>query len=69
MNTSVGLQIKGGTIKLGNVTLAEASDKKSLSVKYGMQVHTQRSSGQFTDGSGEFKLINLTSLTAMLLVT
>ena len=33
MNTSLGLQIKGGTIKLGNVTLAEASDKKSLSVK------------------------------------
>ena len=64
MNTSVGLQIKGGTIKLGNVTLAEASDKKSLSVKYGMQVHTQRSSGQFTDGSGEFKLINLTTVSS-----
>ena len=64
MNTSVGLQIKGGTIKLGNVTLAEASDKKSLSVKYGMQVHTQRSSGQFTDGSGEFKLINLATVSS-----
>lgn len=64
MNTSVGLQIKGGTIKLGNVTLAEASDKKSLSVKYGMQVHTQRSSGEFTDGSGEFKLINLTTVSS-----
>lgn len=64
MNTGVGLQIKGGTIKLGNVTLAEASDKKSLSVKYGMQVHTQRSSGEFTDGSGEFKLINLTTVSS-----
>lgn len=64
MNTSIGLQIKGGTIKLGNVTLAEASDKKSLSVKYGMQVHTQRSSGEFTDGSGEFKLINLTTVSS-----
>ena len=64
MNTSVGLQIKGGTIKLGNATLAEASDKKSLSVKYGMQVHTQRSSGEFTDGSGEFKLINLTTVSS-----
>lgn len=64
MNTSVGMQIKGGTIKLGNVTLAEASDKKSLSVKYGMQVHTQRSSGEFTDGSGEFKLINLTTVSS-----
>lgn len=64
MNTSIGLQIKGGTIKLGNVTLAEASDKKSLSVKYGMQVHTQRSSGEFTDGSGEFKLINLATVSS-----
>ena len=29
-----------------------------------MQVHTQRSSGQFTDGSGEFKLINLTTVSS-----
>lgn len=53
-----------GHIQIGNVMLNQASDLKSLQVKYGMQVHTRRGTGEFTDGSGEFKLIGIGSTSA-----
>lgn len=60
-----GIKIRSdGHIQIGNVVLNQASDLKSLQVKYGMQVHTQRGVGEFTDGSGEFKLIGIGSTSA-----
>lgn len=60
-----GIKIRSdGHIQIGNVVLNQASDLKSLQVKYGMQVHTRRSVGEFTDGSGEFKLIGIGSTSA-----
>ena len=60
-----GIRIRSdGHIQFGNVVLNQASDLKSLQVKYGMQVHTQRGTGEFTDGSGEFKLIGIGSTSA-----
>ena len=60
-----GIKIRSdGHIQIGNVVLNQASDLKSLQVKYGMQVHTRRGVGEFTDGSGEFKLIGIGSTSA-----
>ena len=60
-----GIRVRSdGHIQFGNVVLNQASDLKSLQVKYGMQVHTQRGTGEFTDGSGEFKLIGIGSTSA-----
>lgn len=60
-----GIKIRSdGHIQIGNVVLNQASDLKSLQVKYGMQVHTKRGVGEFTDGSGEFKLIGIGSTSA-----
>lgn len=60
-----GIKIRSdGHIQIGNVVLNQASDLKSLQVKYGMQVHARRGVGEFTDGSGEFKLIGIGSTSA-----
>lgn len=60
-----GIKIRSdGHIQIGNVVLNQASDLKSLQVKYGMQIHTRRGVGEFTDGSGEFKLIGIGSTSA-----
>lgn len=60
-----GIKIRSdGHIQIGNVVLNQASDLKSLQVKYGMQVHARRGVGEFADGSGEFKLIGIGSTSA-----